>query len=141
MVGQLRKSMSKLLSWNGSSVVRQTRPHLSDGERSNCEAIRVRGEELSIDRTPSPQPSPIEVGYIRLRRFEMPNSGKPELGGRGSALPLRKNRDPCRSSLVEPVERVQRANREFGVGGVDQHRKLDLGGGNGADVDVARRQR
>src|SRR5258708_14316351 len=110
MVGQLRKSMSKLLSWNGSSVVRQTRPHLSHGERSDCEAIRVRGEELSIDRTPSPQPSPIEVGYIRLRRFEMPNSGKPELGGRGSALPLRKTRDPRRSPPSEPLDRVHLAH-------------------------------
>src|SRR5665647_1917532 len=43
-----------------------------------------------------------------------------------------------RSRLIEPVERVQRAHREFGIGGVDQHRKLDFGGGYGADVDVAR---
>jgi hypothetical protein len=47
-------------------------------------AIRVRGYSLSIDRTPSPQPSPIEIGYIRLRQFDLPNSGKPELGGRGA---------------------------------------------------------
>ena len=36
---------------------------------------------------------------------------------------------------------MQRADREFRIGGVDQHRKLDLGGGNGADVDIARGQR
>jgi hypothetical protein len=47
---------------------------------------RVRGYSPSIDRNPSPQPSPIEVGYIRLRQFMMSNSGKPELDGRGSAL-------------------------------------------------------
>jgi hypothetical protein len=49
-------------------------------------AIRVRGYSLTIDRNPSPQPSPIEVGYIRLRQIKMPNSGKPELGGRGSSI-------------------------------------------------------
>jgi hypothetical protein len=27
--------------------------------------------------------SPIEVGFTRLRRIVAPNSGKPELGGRG----------------------------------------------------------
>jgi hypothetical protein len=46
---------------------------------------RVRGCAPSMDRTPSPQPSPIEVGYIRLRQFETSNSGKPELDGRGGA--------------------------------------------------------
>jgi hypothetical protein len=49
-------------------------------------AIRVRGYSLTIERNPSPQPSPIEVGYIRLRQIEMPDSGKPELGGKGSSL-------------------------------------------------------
>ena len=44
---------------------------------------RVRGYALATDRTPSPQPSPIEVGYIRLRQFMTSNSGKPELDGRG----------------------------------------------------------
>src|SRR5882757_3909534 len=43
--------------------------------------------------------------------------------------------------FVEPVERMQRAHREFGIGGVDQHRELDFGGGNGADVDIALEQR
>src|SRR2546428_7117149 len=32
--------------------------------------------------TPTPNPSPAEVGYIRLRPAKMPNSGKPEFGGR-----------------------------------------------------------
>jgi hypothetical protein len=54
-------------------------------------AIRVRGYGLSIDRTPSPRPSPIEVGYIRLRSFQMLNSGKPELSGRGGARSLLKH--------------------------------------------------
>src|ERR1700761_1435529 len=43
--------------------------------------------------------------------------------------------------LVETVERVQRANRQFRVGGIDQYRKLDFRGRDGADVDVARGQR
>src|SRR5258707_10764884 len=43
--------------------------------------------------------------------------------------------------LVEPVECMQRAHRQFGIGGVDQHRELDLGGGDGADVDIALGQR
>src|ERR1700716_1977640 len=46
------------------------------------------GAGSTRDRNPSPQPSPIEVGCIRLRQIRMPNSGKPELGGRRSAFPL-----------------------------------------------------
>ena len=58
---------------------------------------------------------------------------------RQACAPWRSNRkEKNRLNLVQPVERVQRAHREFGVGGIDQHRKLDLGGGDGADVDVAR---
>src|SRR5882724_13633502 len=53
------------------------------------------GYVLTIERNPSPQPSPIEVGYIRLRQFDIPNSGKPELGERGGALPSPR----CRSIL------------------------------------------
>src|ERR1700704_5568993 len=53
---------------------------------------RVRGYGLTIDRNPSSQPSPIEVGYIRLRHLGMPNSGRPELGGKGGAPPLRRCR-------------------------------------------------
>src|ERR1700722_12844889 len=44
-------------------------------------------------------------------------------------------------NLIQPIERVQRPHRQFRVGGVDQHRKLDFGGGDGADVDIARGQR
>jgi hypothetical protein len=56
-------------------------------------AIRVREYGLTIDRNPLPQPSPTEVGYIRLRQIKMTNSGKPELDGGGSALPpLRRSR-------------------------------------------------
>jgi hypothetical protein len=40
-------------------------------------------------------------------------------------------------NLVEPIERVQRSHGKFGIGGVDQHRKLDFGSGDGADVDIA----
>src|SRR5882762_6234607 len=52
------------------------------------DAIRVRGYGLSLGCNPSPQPSPIEVGYIRLRHIGMPNSGIPELGWRGSTPSL-----------------------------------------------------
>src|SRR6266852_2886302 len=50
----------------------------------------TKGYSLTIDRNPSPQPSPTEVRYIRLRQIKMANSGKPELDGRGSAPPLTK---------------------------------------------------
>src|SRR6185437_14364803 len=43
--------------------------------------------------------------------------------------------------LVQPVQRMQRAHRQFGIGGIDQHRELDLGGRDGADIDAAFRQR
>jgi hypothetical protein len=51
-------------------------------------AIRVRGYGLPKDRTPSP----IEAGYIRLRPFQMLNSGKPELSWSGGAPSLLKHR-------------------------------------------------
>src|SRR3984957_18561547 len=44
------------------------------------------------------------------------------------------------SSLIEPIERVQRTHRKFSIGGVDEYRKLDFGGGDGTDVDIARGQ-
>src|SRR5665811_1695250 len=52
--------------------------------------IRSRLRFLNLDSRAA-LPLPLEVGYIRLRPFEMPNSGKPELGGRGGApsLPIR----------------------------------------------------
>jgi len=28
--------------------------------------------------------------------------------------------------LIQPVQRMQRAHRQFGMGGVDRHRELDL---------------
>src|ERR1700736_1840965 len=37
---------------------------------------------IELERSGS-STSPIEVGFIRLRQFEMPISGKPEMGGRG----------------------------------------------------------
>src|ERR1700689_2895301 len=38
---------------------------------------------------------------------------------------------------IEAVERMQRAHGELGKGGVNQKRKLDLRGSNGADIDGA----
>src|SRR5207237_3688078 len=43
----------------------------------------LRVTRLTI--TPTPDPSPVEVGYIRLRpHYHCPNSGKPEFGWEGS---------------------------------------------------------
>ena len=39
------------------------------------------------------------------------------------------------------IQPMQRAHRKLGVGGVDQHRELDLRRGDGADVDAAAGQR
>src|SRR6266436_9556354 len=44
-------------------------------------------------------------------------------------------------NLIESIEGMQRTHRKLGIGGVDQHRELDLGGGDGADVDFARGER
>src|SRR5215831_1698884 len=55
--------------------------------------------------------------------------------------PLRRRRHKPALSLVQAVERMQRAHREVGLRGVDQHRKLDLGCGDGEDVDLLPRQR
>src|SRR5579863_32916 len=43
--------------------------------------------------------------------------------------------------VIEIVQRMQRAHGKFGKGGVNQKRKLDLGRGNGADIDGALGQR
>src|SRR5262245_13694652 len=49
------------------------------------ERVGVRGlENYRETLTPHPTPLPAEVGFIRLRPLQMPNSGKPEFGGRGS---------------------------------------------------------
>src|SRR3954447_411097 len=45
------------------------------------------------------------------------------------------------SVLVQVVEAMQRANREFRIFGVDQQRELYFGGRDGADVDPALGQR
>src|SRR5215831_16401333 len=50
------------------------------GERVGVRGIQNDRETL----TPHPTPLPAEVGFIRLRPLQMPNSGKPEFGGRGS---------------------------------------------------------
>ena len=34
-----------------------------------------------------PNPLPLDVGYIRLRQYETPDSGKPELGEEGADQP------------------------------------------------------
>src|SRR5262249_36282389 len=44
----------------------------------------------------------------------------------------------CAHSLVEPVERMERAHGKLGISSIDEHREFDLGGGDGANVDVAR---
>src|SRR5258706_13832697 len=53
--------------------------------------------------------------------------------------PKRSRRSALR--LVQLVEVMQRPHRELGVLGVDQEREFDLGGGDGADVDLAIGQR
>src|SRR5580658_1062259 len=53
--------------------------------------------------------------------------GGPEWGLNGGRLSPRR---------VEPIERVERAHRKLGIDLVDQHRELDLGSGDGANVDA-----
>src|SRR5712664_3232197 len=88
----------------GSTTSPSGRGRIAAAMQSIVGAIRVRGYSLSLDRNPSSQPSPIEVGYIRLRQFEMPNSGNLELVGRGSAPSLpqrhRKNLNEMDQTLV-----------------------------------------
>ena len=92
--GSRRRSAAARVRRPGMSAVQQAPLHLSHRERSDRVAIRVRGYGPPIDRTPSPQPSPTEVGFIRLRRIKMSNSGKTELRERGriefaDAFPIR----------------------------------------------------
>ena len=49
--------------------------YLSHGERSDCEAIRVRGYKLESHLPPHPNPLPVEVGYIRLRPLKISELG------------------------------------------------------------------
>src|SRR6478609_8664743 len=43
---------------------------------------------------------------------------------------------PKRSSFVQPVEGMERTHRKFRIDGVDQHRELDLGRCDRANVDA-----
>src|SRR5262249_32769563 len=45
--------------------------------------IELLSDVGAITTTPTLSPSPVEVGYIRLRPLNMPNLGKPEFGWGG----------------------------------------------------------
>src|SRR5665647_1685070 len=90
-------SMPPLPLWESKGRLR--RPFLEKDAEAKLRLCRIvrcdPGEGLrSIDRPEplTPTLSHIEVGYIRLRQFEMPISGKPEMGGRGGSPPLLRHR-------------------------------------------------
>src|SRR6201987_5967295 len=53
--------------------------------------------------------------------------------GSGYCAPQRKRGKSGR--FVESIQRMQRAHREFGEGGINQKRKFYLGGGDSANID------
>jgi hypothetical protein len=88
---------SNQLSYN-CILGRARKKGLPNGRETRCKSALWQGQaggnigrgcDLLLGRDPSPQPlrasfarlGPLEVGYIRLRQYWMPNSGKPELGG------------------------------------------------------------
>jgi hypothetical protein len=90
--------------------------HLSRRERSDRIARCDPGEGFRCIDRPHPltrrcaPTSPIEVGYIRLRQSIMPNSGRPELGGRGEEQPRRTflatHENQCLNSLERSEEAI-----------------------------------
>ena len=75
-----------------SSMACDNRSAAATGSPLSCRS-RAKSKRRSAIRSPEDRnkradigstPLPVEVGYIRLRQFEMPNSGKPELGGERS---------------------------------------------------------
>ena len=62
--------------------------------------------------------SPIEAGFIRLRRTKMTNSGKPELDGRGRFAPGDANGSRERA----PDDRLRIVQGKSGEGAMDYER-------------------
>src|SRR5919206_2921866 len=66
----------------------------------------------------------------------------PKAGGTISVRPFsavlhgsRQSSRPSASHRIEAIDAVQRPHCELRIGGIDQHRNLDLGGGDRLDVD------
>src|SRR4051812_12928195 len=72
--------------------------------------------------------SPGRGNLPRNPRREAPGPGAPTKPSTGPAAAVGGPVGPRPSRLVEPVERVQRPDREFRIGGIDQDRELDLRG-------------
>src|SRR5205807_8252253 len=89
------------MSINGATIsVRSLSPF---GERVGVRGLQTYREIL----TPHPTPLPAEVGFIRLRPLQMPNSGKPEFGGRGSRSSLPPNRIAYFAQAKATLSRVR----------------------------------
>jgi hypothetical protein len=79
------KGLSAHNDFQPDSLYQSSSSPLPVGERSDRDSDPGEGTlPLRKTVTPHPNPLPIEVGFIRLRQLIMPNSGEPELGGRGS---------------------------------------------------------
>src|SRR6185437_7098531 len=76
-----------------------------------------------------PAPAPAAVVGSGYSQWPMQGASQSPVNGGG------------RLRLIQPVQAVQRAHRQIALRGVDQHRKFDLGGGDGEDVDLLLRQR
>ncbi len=92
-----RKGKRSIRGGRASSLQENTKWPSGSLWPTNCSSASTQKHAMRVPNTPmqldssdsrSPQPSPTEVGYIRLRQMKMANSGKPELDGRGSALPI-----------------------------------------------------
>ena len=118
--------------------------------RSRCRADRASSPRRRSPRTPPA----LDIAETRLRSetqlIAPPRIGdlaaeelgaarhQPARGGRGRS---RARSSRSASSASSPIGGVQHAHRELGIFLVDQHRDLDLGGGDREDVDAAVGQR
>src|SRR3954463_9923552 len=149
-------SRSRLSKTRGPPDALRICPHLPRGQHSDT-SVRW----LSLRRTTAfarggangtgrggesdcpnclPQPYGCLTGPYTELRLVLPSKtpARPETS-RSLSQARRFRKDFLR--FVQSVQRVQGAHGQFGVGGVDQHRKLDFGGGDGADVDLLLRKR
>jgi peptide/nickel transport system ATP-binding protein len=104
-------SLRELLPEEDSRATRSMDPLSPFGER-----VGVRGLQDDREiRTPSPQPSPAEVGSIRLRPLMMPNSGEPEFGRGEGADRVRGDADftSSKGTTTAPLLVVEKLVKEY----------------------------
>src|SRR5262249_27583832 len=102
---------------------------------------RMPGSDVDVEPVAVASEAAHEVEILEALRIGDGRRGHDSYPRWGGVSRRRASASGTRVLFVQLIEAVQGAPRQFRVVGVDQQRKLDLGGGNGADVDALLRQR